>query len=240
MGGSGDSNFDTTRWSLVIAAGDSADPRAHEALESLCGIYWRPIYAYLRGHGHKRHEAEDLTQGFFVKLLEKGTIGRARSERGKFRTFLLTALKNYLSDVRGRESAQKRGGGRLVISLDASEDEKWATQEPSHEETPERLFDRRWAGTVLERVLARIEQETAGTAGQERFAALRPFLSSGEAGAYAEVARTLGIGESAVRVGVHRMRRRFGELLRDEIAQTVASPAEVDDELRELQRILRR
>lgn len=234
-----DRRFDTTRWSLVFAAGDSANPQAHEALDALCRIYWPPIYAYLRRHGHDPRQAEDLTQGFFLKLLEQGGIGRARAERGKFRTFLLSSLKNFLSDEHDRESALKRGGGQTVLSLDARDDEEWLVREPAHDESPERLFERRWAVTVIARALARLEQVMTDSAGPERFAALRPFLSGGESGAYADASRALGIGESAVRVGVHRMRRQFGELLRDEVAQTVASAADVEDELRHLQRIVR-
>lgn len=240
MPGSFDGRFATTRWSLVIAAGDGADPRAHEALEALCRLYWLPIYAFLRKHGWDRSQAEDLTQGFFLKLLEKGAIARARADRGRFRTFLLSSLKNYLADERDRDGAMKRGGGASVISIDALQAESWLSREPSPGETPEELFDRRWAGMVVDQALSRLEQTMTSSLGPERFEALRPFLLTGKEGAYAEASRSLGIGESAVRVGVHRMRRRFGELLRDEVAQTVGSPADVEDELRYLQRILSR
>ena len=236
---SGDRRFDTTRWSLVLAAGDSGGPGAREALDALCRTYWPPIYAYLRRRGWDARQAEDLTQGFFLKLLEHGGVGRARAERGKFRTFLLSSLKNYLSDEHDRETALKRGGGSAPLSLDARDDEEWLVREPSHDESPERLFDRRWASTVIARALARLEETMLGSVGPERFAALRPFLTKGPTGAYAEVSRTLGIGESAVRVGVHRMRRQFGELLREEVAQTVESQEDVEDELRHLQRIVR-
>jgi RNA polymerase sigma-70 factor (ECF subfamily) len=231
--------FETTRWSLVIAAGDSTNPQARQALDALCRIYWPPIYAYLRRRGEDARRAEDLTQGFFLKLLEQDGIGRARAERGKFRTFLLSSLKNYLVDEHDRESAIKRGGGKTPLSLDAREDEEWLIREPAHEESPEKLFDRRWAATVIARALERLERVMLGSVGPERFAALRPFLSATHPGAYAEVARALGIGESAVRVGVHRMRRQFGECLRDEVAQTVESESDVEDELRHLQRIVR-
>jgi len=223
----------------VLAASDRANPSAREALDALCRIYWPPIYAYLRRHGHDPRQAEDLTQGFFLKLLEQGGIGRARAERGKFRTFLLSSLQNYIADERDRENALKRGGGTRVLSLDAREDEEWLVREPAHDESPERLFDRRWAATVIARALVRLEQAMTAAVGPERFAALRPFLSGAQSGAYAEISRTLGIGESAARVGVHRMRRQFGELLRDEVAQTVASASDIEDELRHLQHIVR-
>jgi RNA polymerase sigma factor (sigma-70 family) len=231
--------FGTTSWSLVIAAGDRANPRAREALESLCRLYWPPIYTYLRRRGYDLGDAEDLTQGFFLKLLEKGSIAGARADRGKFRTFLLTALKNYLADEHARQGALKRGGGRSVVSFDAREAEAWLAREPVDDESPDRLFDRRWAGAVIERAISRLEKHMVDTVGPERLEALRPFLSDGGDGGYAGAADVLGIGETAVRVAVHRMRRRLGELLREEIAQTVASPAEVDEELRELQRIVR-
>ena len=239
MFGAEDHRFATTRWTLVLAAGNRANPQAPAALNDLCGIYWPPIYAYLRRHGWDCRQAEDLTQGFFLKLLEHGGVGRARAERGKFRTFLLSSLKNYLADEHDRETALKRGGGTALLSLDACDDEVWLVREPSHDESPERLFDRRWASTVISRALERLEQVMCDSVGPERFAALRPFLAKGPTGAYADVSRTLGIGESAVRVGVHRMRRQFGEPLREEIAQTVESPADIEDELRHLQRIVR-
>ena len=239
MAHSGDRRFETTRWSLVLAASDSGNPGARDALDALCRTYWPPIYAYLRRRGWDGRQAEDLTQGFFLKLLEHGGVGRARAERGKFRTFLLSSLKNYLADEHDRETALKRGGGTALLSLDACDDEVWLVREPSHDESPERLFDRRWASTVISRALERLEQVMCDSVGPERFAALRPFLAKGPTGAYADVSRTLGIGESAVRVGVHRMRRQFGELLREEVAQTVESPADIEDELRHLQRIVR-
>lgn len=230
--------FDTTRWSLVIAAGGDVNPQAHEALEALCRIYWPPIYSYLRRRGKSSQDAEDLTQSFFLKLLERGGIARARADRGKFRTFLLTSLQNFLADEYDRANALKRGGANAAVSLDAGDVEQRLARELAHDESPERLFDRNWAETLIERALTRLEQHMTGSVGPERFAALRPFLSGGQAGAYPEVARSLGISEPAVRVGVHRMRKQFGELLRDEIAQTVASAADVEDELRHLRRIL--
>lgn len=232
--------FDTTRWSLVVAAGDAANPQAREALESLCRIYWAPIYTYLRRRGYEGSQAEDLTQGFFLKLVEKSTIAHARAERGRFRTFLLTALKNYLADEHDKESTLTRGGGQTFVSFDAAGADAWLEREPSHDESPDRLYDRRWATEILDRAMVRLEASAAEAGGGARFEALRPFLSSGHDVAYAEAGKRLGIGETAVRVAVHRLRRKFGELLRDEVAQTLVSPAEIDNELRELQRILRR
>jgi RNA polymerase sigma factor (sigma-70 family) len=238
VSGSDHARFDTTHWSLVIRAADDGSPGSRDALDALCRIYWPPIYAFLRRRGWDGADAEDLTQGFFLKLLDRGGISHARADRGRFRTFLLASLKNYLLDVNAREFALKRGGGHKLLSLDGGETEDWLAREPAPDETPEQIYDRRWAGTVLARALGRLEQIMTGAIGAERFAALRPFLSGGWSGGYAEVSRTLGIGESAVRVGVLRMRRRFGKILRDEVAQTVGAAADVDDELRHLRNIL--
>ena len=230
--------FDTTRWSLVIRAADEANPEARDALDALCRIYWPPIYAFLRRRGWSITDAEDLTQGFFLNLLNRGGISRARADRGRFRTFLLSSLKNFIADEHDRDEAQKRGGGQRVLSLDAGESEDWLAREPSRDESPDQVFDRRWAGTVIERALGRLEEVMTSTLGPERFAALRPFLSGEVTGKYADVSRALGVGESAVRVGVHRMRRRFGEILRDEVAHTVGSATDIEDELRHLRQIL--
>ena len=215
-------------------------PEARDALEALCRAYWPPIYAYLRRRGWSVADAEDLTQGFFLTLLDRGGIGRARADLGRFRTFLLASLQHHLADQHDRGGALKRGGGRAVLPLDAAESESWLASEPAHGDSPEEIFDRRWAATVIGRALARLQERMTRSAGAARFAALRPFLTGGEVGAYAEVSRALGIDETAVRVGVHRMRRLFGVLLREEVAETVGSDSDVDDEMRHLRRLLSR
>ncbi|MCI0656875.1 MAG: sigma-70 family RNA polymerase sigma factor [Acidobacteria bacterium] len=230
--------FGTTQWSLVIAAADPGDPLALEALTALCRAYWQPIYVYLRRRGTDREEALDLTQGFFAKLLEKNYLADARRERGRFRTFLLTALNHYVANEWDRERAQKRGGGTPPISIDAPQAETMYHREPSHDDTPERLFDRRWARTLLDVGLKRLREETARREEVQRFERLLPLMSGeGEEG-YRDLAAELGVGESAIRVAVHRMRRRFRAILRDEVARTVGNRSSVDDELRHLFAVL--
>ena len=226
--------FATTQWSLIIAAGNLEHPDAREALAALCGAYWQPIYVYLRRHGADGERARDLTQGFFTTLLEKNYIGDARRDRGRFRTFLLTTLKHYVANESDRDRAAKRGGGLSPISFDVPVAEETYRLEPSHDETPERLFDRRWARTLLDASLERLHQEMAVSAGLKRFERLLPFLVGESDTGYREAAAAMGIGESAVKVAVHRLRRRLRALLRDEVARTVGNPDQVDDELRHL------
>jgi RNA polymerase sigma-70 factor (ECF subfamily) len=225
--------FETTQWSIVLAAGRSASGDAREALAVLCERYWYPVYAFVRGRGHGADEAEDLTQAFFAKLLEKHYVRDADPERGRFRSFLLAAVTHFLSNERDRETALKRGGGRAVVSLDAEDAEGRYRLEPSHDMTPERVFRRRWALMLLERAVARLREEAERAGQAERFERLTACLT-GDAVPHAEVAAALGMSEGAVKVAVHRLRRRYRELLRAEIADTVADPAAVDDELREL------
>ncbi len=213
---------------------------AHDALESLCRIYWPPIYSFLRRQGHDRAAAEDLTQGFFLKILERDGIAKARADRGRFRTFLLVSLKNFLADERDRAAALKRSPERRAIALDSARAERWLAAEAAGAESPEEVFDRGWAEALIARALDRLEEDMAGSMDPDRFIALRPFLAGGRTGGYADVALTLGIGEPAVRVGVHRMRRRFGDLLRDEVAETVGPGSDVEDELRYLRKVLSR
>jgi RNA polymerase sigma-70 factor (ECF subfamily) len=223
----------------VIAAGrdDSADSRA--ALEALCRSYWPPVHAFLRRTGVRGEDALDLTQGFFAKLLERQAIRNARRERGRFRTFLLTSLKSYLADERDHARALKRGGGRLPLSLDgiAAGDPSWL-DDMGHDDTPERAFERHWALTLLDRCWERLDRESAPS-DPERYDQLRGFLTGDADESYGDAARELGVGESAVRVAVHRMRQRFGAILRDEVAQTVQDPADVEGELRHLLEALR-
>ena len=225
-------SFETTQWTLVVAAGDSRHPGSRDALEDLCRSYWYPLYAYLRRRGYPQEEAEDLVQGFFAQLLAKNYIKAADPERGRFRSFLLTSLKNYAANEWDRKKAKKRGGATTTLSLDFETAEGRYHVEPVDEETPEQLFDRGWAVAQLEQVLERMRAEGDGG---ERFEILRGFLTGeGEDIRYKDVAEQLGMTEGAVKVAVHRLRQRFGKMLRDEVARTLNDPADVDDEIRHL------
>jgi RNA polymerase sigma-70 factor (ECF subfamily) len=229
--------FTATRWTVVLAAarGQQTSSRAAEAMAELCRVYWYPLYAYVRRRGHDTHEAEDLTQEFFLQLLAKEFLAGVDREKGKFRAFLLASLKHFLANERDRSQAQKRGGGQIVIPLDARSAETRYQLEPSHDLTPEKLFERQWALTVLELVLARLQAEFAAYGKQTVFEQLKPFLTGSRASTgYAEVAAKLGMTEGAVKVTVHRLRRRYRQLLRQEIAETVAGPDDVDEEIRHL------
>jgi len=220
--------FAATRWTVVLAARRETSPQARVALEELCRQYWYPLYAYVRRSGYESHEAEDLTQEFFVRLLAKNYLAEVDPEKGKFRSFLLASLKHFLANEWDKARAQKRGGGRTFVSLDA---ETRYRQEPVDELTADKLLDRQWALALLEQVLGRLEAETD----PKQFAALKPFLTAEkEAIPYANVAGQLETSEGAVKVAVHRLRQRYRKLLREEIAHTVASPAEVDEEIRHL------
>ena len=227
--------FATTHWSLVAAAGRSSSPESAKALAALCETYWYPLYAYVRRGGHSAHEAQDLTQEFFARLLARRNLRAADRQRGKFRTFLLTSLKNFLANEWRKEQAQKRGGGRASVALDFSAGETRYSLEPAHELTPERIFERRWALTLLDQAITKLRDEYAAKGNAELFEALKGSLG-GEAAAagYAELADRLDMTEGALKTAAHRLRRRCRELLRAEIAQTVAKDADIDDELREL------
>ena len=235
--GRGDAaGFAATRWTLVWAAADGrVSPRAQEAMEELCRLYWYPLYAYVRRRGHEAHEAEDLTQEFFLRLLAKDFFAGVDRRKGKFRAFLLAALKHFLANQRDRSRTQKRGGGQVVVSLDGLKAESRYQLEPAHNPTAEKLFERQWAIAVLDWVLLRLQTDFAAEGKQAIFDRLKPFLTAGrQPGGYAEVAGELGISEGAVKTAVHRLRRRYRQLLRDEIAQTVASSEEIDEEIRYL------
>lgn len=224
--------FVTTRWSIVVAAGDRATPDARDALADLCSAYWYPIYAYVRRHGHDADEAQDLTQSFFARLLEKHVVEDARRERGRFRSFLLGALKHFLANEWRREHAMKRGGHLSIASIDVGDGETRYAHEPSRARTPEQLFERRWALTVLDNVLRALESETVAEGKAHLFERLKCYLS-GDVGApsYAETGVMLGMSDGAVKVAVHRLRQRYKSILREQIAETVADESEVDEEI---------
>jgi RNA polymerase sigma-70 factor (ECF subfamily) len=226
--------FATTRWSLVLAAGAERSPAADEALAKLCEVYWYPLYAFLRGRGHTPHDAQDLTQAFFARLLEKKVLHHADPARGRFRSFLLTSLKNFEATERDRELARKRGGGVPVLSLEFETAEGRLQLEPSTNETPEKVFDRRWALTLLDRVLTRLRDETMRGKPQQ-FESLKVYLTGEQPQQrYAEAAAVLGMSEGAVKVAVYRLRRQFRDFVREEIAQTVSAPEQIEDEIRHL------
>jgi RNA polymerase sigma-70 factor (ECF subfamily) len=228
-------NFTTTNWSVVLEAGQTDCDRAARALEELCVRYWYPVYGYVRRRGSTPHEAKDLTQAFFVHLLQNETLKKIDRQKGKFRSFLLTATTNFLANEWDKRQSLKRGGQHQIISIDDTEAEELYRQEPSAALSPENLYDRRWAFTLLNTILTRLKEEYAATNKAELFAKLEPGLvDEVNPGLYAEWAAALNMSEGAVRVAVHRLRRRFGELLRGEIARTVATPAEVDEEIRHL------
>lgn len=231
--------FATTRWSQVLAAGHAPTTVSREALASLCEVYWYPLYAYVRRWGYDADEAQDLTQEFFSRLLEKHFLGDADPTRGRFRSFLLASLKHFLSNERDRASAVKRGGRVTIVALEVETAEGLYRLEPPDADTPDKIFERRWALTLLERTLALLRQEFEASGKAEMFNRLEGYLTGEqETVPYAQLATDLQTSEGAIKVAVHRLRRRFGNLLRQEIAETVSDPQEVDGEIRELFRIL--
>ena len=230
--------FATTRWSVVLQAGQAGTSHSMDALTELCQVYWYPLYAYIRHRGHNPHDAEDLTQGFLAKLLRLKSLVGLSPEKGKFRAFLLASLKNYLAEEWHRSSAQKRDI-RVTISLDAQTAEARYAMEPVDAITPEHLFERRWALTLLDTVLQGLANEYEETGRGELFQELR-FSITGENSEvpFRELASRLGMNEEAVRVAVFRLRKRYRRALRDEIAHTVTTQTEITEELRTLRRIL--
>lgn len=227
--------FPDTQWSLIAAAGDSHHPHVRDAMEDLCRLYWYPVYAFIRRGGADTHTAEDRTQGFFSHLLEKKTWRSADPERGRFRSFLLGALKRYALDERDRAMALKRGGGQEILPLDLSGFEQRYQLEARTEDSPERTFARRWALETLDRALAQLWREQERSPAPERSRRLATCLTgNGDTPSSRELAVELGMTESAVRVAIHRMRKHFGTILRSEVARTVSDPGSVDDELRYL------
>ncbi len=231
----GSARFRTTHWSVVLAAGRRSSPDARDALAALCQVYWYPLYAYVRRRGHSREDAQDLTQAFFARLLEENVADKADPTRGKFRSFLLASLNHFLAKEWRRARAQKRGAGQVALSIDLAAGEHRYTLEPSQELTAERIFERRWALTLIEQTLAKLRDEFAASGKLVLFESLKPYLGGDESTVpYGEIAADLGKTEGAVKVAVHRLRQRCRELLRAEIARTVSGPQEVDDELRDL------
>jgi DNA-directed RNA polymerase specialized sigma24 family protein len=228
----GDPQFHTTQWSRVCAAAADDGETSRVALEELCAAYWYPLYAFLRRRGHTAEDARDLTQGFFAALLEKGYLGDADPSRGRFRSFLLTAVARFAEKERDKAAAQKRGGGRRVLPVDFEEGERRYRHEPADNWTPERVFERRWALTLLDRTLARLRQEHEAAGKVAHFEALKTFLTGeSQQPRLALLAEELGTTEGALKVAIHRLRQKYRELLRAEIAQTVAAQEDVDDEL---------
>jgi RNA polymerase sigma factor (sigma-70 family) len=235
----GASQFPTTRWTLVFAAGDPHRKEARSALVSLCENYWYPLYAYLRRRGNSADEAQDLTQEFFMRVLEGRYLDRADPEKGRFRSFLLTSLKFFVADENDRRRALKRGGG-TVGSLEFSSGEELYQREPAHDETPERIFERRWALSVLDRVVEKLRDEFVHHGRADNFERLKVFLLGESDASYAAVALEMNTSEGALKVAIHRLRKRYRELLRHEIADTVSDPAEIEPELRYLATVLAR
>jgi RNA polymerase sigma-70 factor (ECF subfamily) len=223
--------FPNTRWSLVVQVGGEDDGRARAAMAELCEIYWYPLYAYARRDSKAPEDAADLTQGFFAKLLSEENLKTVRQERGKLRSYLLTGMRNFIISEMRRQSRQKRGGGVPVSSLDLDDAERRYREDIASEHTPETLFERRWAITLLDRAMQRLKGDYLDSERGELFDALQPFIGGGGEGTYAEVGTRLGMTEGAVKVAVHRMRGRYRLRLREEVVNTVADESEVEAEI---------
>lgn len=231
--------FHTTHWTVVLAAREKDGNAAQEALASLCSTYWYPLYAFIRRQGASPHEAEDLTQEFFFRFLERNALERVHPADGRFRSFLLACLKNFLANERERASAQRRGGGRPLVPLDSADAETRYSLEPAEHRTPELEFERRWAFTVIERTMRKLQAEYAAGRKSDLFEALRGFLPGGQSnGSKFELAANRGVSVGAIDVAIHRLRQRFGTLLREQIARTVASDEEAEEEIRHLISVL--
>lgn len=235
----GPSAFPATSWTLVVAAADPGRPEARSALESLCKGYWYPLYAYVRRRGYPADQAQDLTQEFFVRVMEGRYLDRADPEKGRFRAFILTCMKFFLADEADRGRAQKRGGGK-VLSFEISSGEDRYQREPAHNETPERIFERRWALSAVERVVGRLRSEFVQHRRKEHFDRLKIFLLDRADASYATLAAETGTSEGALKVAVHRFRKRYRDLFRQEIAETLADGEDVESELRYLAAALAR
>jgi RNA polymerase sigma-70 factor (ECF subfamily) len=231
--------FSTTRWSVILLAGQEMSPESEAALEKLCRAYWQPVCAFARRRGFTEEDAKDLTQQFFARLLERKDFSRLDPGRGKFRTFLLTAFTHFLANEYDRANAQKRGGGRQIISLDEFPPDELGGVAAAQAASPAALYDVRWAQTILQTALLQLKEEMSQADKQGPFAVLKTFLTvNAAAGDYALAAKELGVESSAVPVLVHRLRQRFRELVRAEVAQTVSSPLELEEEMRYLFEVL--
>ena len=231
----GSVKFTTTHWSVVLQAGQADSPQAAAALEQLCRTYWYPLYVYVRRRGHSPEDAQDLTQDFFAHLLARGFPCGARPERGKFRSFLLVSLRHFLLDQHRRADAAKRGGGHTVISLDVNRAEERFGGEPQDALTPEKLYERAWAMTLLDRAQSRLREEYAAAGKADVYERLQAFPLAGKSDQpFAQASAKFGMTASALKSAVHRMRSRYRELVREEVAHTVADPSELQDEARYL------
>lgn len=230
----GVSKFPTTRWTLVLAAADRDPVQGRDALASLCESYWYPLYTYVRRRGYPGGQAQDLTQEFFVRLLSGRYIDRADPDKGKFRAFLLSSLKYFLNDEWDRSRAKKRGGQSSLLPFEISDGEMMYEREPVDNETPERIYERRWARTLLDRVLKHLRDEFVRHGRLDHFNQLKVYLLNQGDVPYAELARQLETSEGALKVGIHRLRKRYRDLLRAEIAETINDASQVDGELRYL------
>jgi DNA-directed RNA polymerase specialized sigma24 family protein len=231
--------FATTHWSVIRGAADPSSPAVHDALEKLCRTYWPPLYAYVCRKGYSSHDAEDLTQSFIARMLEKNYLGQADRQKGKFRSFLLTSLQNFLAHEWERASAKKRGSGKRPVPWDELSARNGYGRAATSDLTPDKAYDQRWAFTLFQQALARLRAEFAAAGKGEQFQQLKGFLSDeADTGAYATVATRLKMTSGAVAVAVHRLRQRYGELVREEIAHTVAHPADVEDEMRYLIKLM--
>ena len=227
--------FPNTRWSVVLAATQRQSPESAAALDAICRSYWYPLYAYVRRRGNSAHDAQDLTQAFFAQLLERQSLADADPERGRFRSFLLGAMNYFLVNEWQKARAQKRGGGLQTISLDLAAAEERFDLEPADNSTPDKLFEKQWALTLLGEVLNRLEAEYRREGKGDLFAALKQTLmGTRESQPYSELAAKLGMNENAIKVAVHRLRRRYRELIRDEIAGTLARSQDIEEEMRHL------
>ena len=232
--------FRTTLWTEVMLAGGTASPEAAVALDNLCRLYWYPLYAFIRRHGHDVHEAQDLTQAFFCKLIAQGALAGADREKGRFRSYLLARLKHFLANDWTYHRRQKRGGGQTIFSLDEVQAEGRYETEPRCDDTPERLYERRWAQTLLDEVMRKLAEECAAAGQATRFEELKHYLAGApETDSYAEVAGRLGMSASGIKSAVFRLRQRYRDLFRAEIGNTVATTAEIDEEIRYLFVVLR-
>ena len=240
MSGARAANFPSTSWSLVLAAAANPTPDSRASLATICKAYWPPVYAFVRRSGYDPDQAQDLTQAFFTTLLEKNYLGHADRERGRFRTFLLAAVKHFLANEWDKQQSLKRGGGQTLVPINPMEAEEGHGTEAADARTPETVFTRRWALSLLAHVMSELRAEYAALGKLDYFDKLSPLLDGDPAAkSYEDLASELATSPGALRVGLHRMRRRYGELVRGELAQTVSTPEEIDEEIRFLLTALR-